>query len=124
MINFDKDKVIALHKLTAQKTGGDDGLRDSALLDSAIQSVYATFDGNELYPSIEEKAARLCFNLISNHAFVDGNKRIGVLVALIFLEVNGISIFTTNDDVVSLGLGVASGKMKYDDVLNWIKHNE
>ena len=65
-------------------------MRDFGLLESALESAYATFDGQELYPSKEEKGARLGYALISNHAFVDGNKRIGMYVMLTFLEVNGI----------------------------------
>jgi len=92
MIKIGKEKVLLLHQLMAEATGGDVGVRDEALLESAIENVYATFDGVELYPSKEEKAARLGFSLISNHAFVDGNKRIGIYIMLSFLELNGIRI--------------------------------
>ena len=92
MIKIGKEKVLLLHQLMAEATGGDVGVRDEALLESAIENVYATFDGVELYPGKEEKAARLGFSLISNHAFVDGNKRIGIYIMLSFLELNGIRI--------------------------------
>ena len=78
MIKFSKDKVLLLHELMAQETGGSIGVRDEALLESALEGAFATFDGQELYPTKEEKAARLGFTLVSNHAFVDGNKRIGL----------------------------------------------
>ena len=78
MIKFSSEKVKLLHQLMAQATGGSVGVRDEGLLDSAIEGAFATFDGVELYPSKEEKAAKLGYSLISNHAFVDGNKRIGV----------------------------------------------
>jgi death-on-curing protein len=103
-----------------EATGGSDGLRDSALLDSALEAAYATFDGNELFPSKEEKAARLGVGLISNHAFVDGNKRIGMYVLLSFLELNGIYIEATDEEVVEVGLAVARGDMKYQELLEWI----
>lgn len=90
MIKFSKAKVLLLHQLLIQETGGGSGVRDLGLLDSALENAFATFDGNDLYPSKEEKAASLGFSLISNHAFVDGNKRIGMYVMLTFLEVNGI----------------------------------
>lgn len=90
MIRFSKDKVLLLHKLIAEETGGSIGVRDEALLESALEGIYATFDGQELYPTKEEKGARLGYTLISNHAFVDGNKRIGMHIMLTFLEVNGI----------------------------------
>ena len=107
----------------AQATGGSVGVRDEGLLDSAIEGAFATFDGVELYPSKEEKAAKLGYSLISNHAFVDGNKRIGVCVLLSFLELNGIHIEAADEDVVSLGLGVADGSMEQKEILEWIhKH--
>lgn len=121
MIKFSKEKVLLLHQLMAEATGGDVGVRDEALLESAIENIYATFDGIELYPSKEEKAARLGFSLISNHAFVDGNKRIGIYVMLSFLELNGIRIWASNEDVVNLGLSVADGSADYNDILKWIQ---
>lgn len=120
MIKFSRDKVLLLHQLITQETGGSREIRDIALLDSALEGVYATFDGVELYPSKEEKGARLGFTLISNHAFVDGNKRIGMYVMLTFLAVNGVELDCTNDEVVEAGLGVASGKMKYEQLLEWV----
>ena len=123
MIRFSSEKVKLLHQLMGEATGGSIGVRDEGLLDSAIESAFATFDGVELYPSKEEKAARLGYSLISNHAFVDGNKRIGVYVMLSFLELNGIHIEAADEDVVSLGLGVAEGSMEQKDILDWIhKH--
>ena len=123
MIKFSSEKVKLLHQLMAEATGGSVGVRDEGLLDSAIEGAFATFDGVELYPSKEEKAAKLGYSLISNHAFVDGNKRIGVYVMLSFLELNGIHIEAADEDVVSLGLGVADGSMEQKDILDWIhKH--
>lgn len=121
MMEFSQDKVLLLHRLMLEETGGGDGVRDTALLDSALASAYATFDGNELYPTKLDKAARLGYALISNHAFVDGNKRIGMYVMLTFLELNGVQMTCTNEDVIHAGLGVADGSMKYEDLLNWVK---
>ena len=123
MSKFTKDKVLLLHQLMAEATGGAIGVRDMDLLGSALESVYSTFDGVELYPTKEEKAAKLGFSLISNHAFLDGNKRIGIYVMISFLELNGISLIATDEDVISLGMNVASGVFKYDDVLKWIKEH-
>ena len=120
MIKFSKEKILLLHQIMAQATGGSTGVRDNSMLESAIESAYATFDGIELYPSKEEKAAKLGFSLISNHAFVDGNKRIGIYVMLSFLDINGVRIEATNEDVVELGLSVAAGTSKYEDILAWI----
>ena len=123
MIKFSQDKVLLLHKLITEETGGDPELRDINLLDSALESAFQTFDGVELYPTKEEKGARLGFSLISNHAFVDGNKRIGMYVLLTFLEVNGIRLDVDNDDVARVGLAVASGEMKYNELLEWIREH-
>ena len=124
MIKFSQEKVLLLHKLITEETGGNPNIRDLALLDSALESAFQTFDGQELYPSKEEKGARIGYALISNHAFVDGNKRIGMYVLLTFLEVNGIRIQPTEDDVVRVGLAVASGKMQYEELLEWILDNK
>ena len=124
MIKFSEEKVLLLHKLITEETGGDPSLRDVALLNSALESAFATFDGVELYPSKEEKGARIAFSLISNHAFVDGNKRIGMYVLLTFLETNGIKIRPTNDEVARVGLALASGKMTCEELLDWIIDNE
>lgn len=124
MIKFSIEKVKLLHRLMSEATGGSVGLRDEGLLDSALESAFSTFEGIELYPSKEEKAAKICHSLVSNHAFVDGNKRIGVYVMLSFLEINGIRIEADNDDVINLGLSVADGSMKYEDILAWIKKHK
>ena len=124
MIKFSREKVLLLNQIISEATGGDPNLRDMGLLDSALESAYQTFDGKELYPTKQEKAARIGYSLISNHAFVDGNKRIGMYVLLTFLETNGIPINPTNEDVARVGLAVASGEMKYDDLLKWIYDNQ
>lgn len=123
MIKFSQEKVLLLHQLITQETGGDNSIRDYALLDSALESAFATFDGVDLYPSKEEKAARLGYALISNHAFVDGNKRIGMYVMLTFLEVNGIRMTCDNAQVAGVGLAVADGTMQYDELLKWVREN-
>ena len=124
MIRFSIEKVKLLHQLIAEETGGSIGIRDEGLLDSAIEGIYQTFDGKELYPSKEEKGARLGYSLISNHSFLDGNKRIGMYVMLTFLEVNGIKLECTNEEVAKTGLSVASGEMNYEDLLTWVKDHE
>lgn len=123
MIKFSKEKVLLLHQLIAEETGGSVGVRDEGLLESALETAFSSFDGQEFYPTKEEKGARLGYNLISNHAFVDGNKRIGVYVMLTFLEVNGIRLDCTNEDVVRIGLGVADGSMDYEALLAWVREH-
>ena len=123
MIKLSQDKVLYLHEIIAKETGGDAGIRDEGLLNSALESPFQAFGGVELYPTVEEKAARLGYALIANHAFVDGNKRIGMYVMLSFLQVNGIHIHPTNEEVARVGLAVASGTMSCEELLAWIVEN-
>lgn len=124
MIRFSKEKVLLLHKLMNEATGGSIGVRDEGLLDSALESVFAGFGDMEFYPTKEEKGARLGFALISNHAFVDGNKRIGVYIMLSFLEMNGIRLKCTDEELIEVGLSVAEGKMGYPEILEWVITHE
>ena len=120
MIKFSKEKVLLLHQIMAETTGGSVGVRDENLLESALEGTFAGFGDQEFYPTKEEKGARLGYTLISNHAFVDGNKRIGVYIMLSFLEMNGIRLQCTDDELVDIGLSVASGKMGYEELLQWV----
>ena len=124
MIKLSSTKIKLLHHMMAEATGGSVGIRDTGLLESAVESAFITFDGIELYPSKEEKAAKLGYSLISNHAFVDGNKRIGVYAMLVFLEINGVNIESNDKDVVELGMRVADGSMNHNDVLRWIENHK
>lgn len=108
----------------AEATGGSVGVRDEGLLDSALESAFAGFGDQELYPSKEEKGARLGYTLISNHTFVDDNKRIGVYVMLSFLEINGIKLRCTDGELVHIGLSVADGSMGYESLLQWVRNHE
>lgn len=121
MRSLEKETVMALHRLLTDTVGGAHGLRDGGLLDSAVLAAYATFDGVELYPTVEEKAARLAHSLIANHAFVDGNKRIGILVMLTFLRANGVPLVARDEELVALGLGVAAGELGYREILAFIE---
>ena len=123
MIRFSKEKVLLLHRIMAQATGGSVGVRDEGLLESALEAAFSEFGGVAFYPTKEEKAARLGYSLISNHAFVDGNKRIGMYIMLTFLEVNGIHMDCTNEDVVHAGLSVAAGTMDYEGLLAWVREH-
>ena len=124
MVRFSKEKVKLLHQLLAEATGGSVGVRDEGLLDAALESAFSGVGDREFYPSKEEKGARLGYALISNHAFVDGNKRIGTYIMLTFLEMNGIRIQCTDEELVHIGLSVADGSMKYDELLQWVRDHE
>lgn len=114
------DEIMALHTQLTERTGGSDGLREMGLLESAVYSADMSFGGEEIYKTVEEKSARLAYALISNHAFVDGNKRIGLLVMLMMLKINGVPMQFTQAELIDFGLSAASGKMDYEDILNWI----
>jgi death-on-curing protein len=120
MIKITKEQVMIMHSISIKETGGIDGLRDNSLLESALSSIFQTFGGEDLYPSIEDKAAMLSFSLINNHAFIDGNKRTGILALVAFLELNGIILKTTNSELIELGLGIASGNINQYKIKEWI----
>lgn len=123
MILLTTDEIIGLHEKLIERTGGSHGLRDRNLLESAIYSAQAVFDNEEAYPTSEEKAARLCYSITNNHAFVDGNKRIGVFTMLMTLKLNSVKISYTQTELTNLGLSVADGSFDYEAVLQWIiKH--
>ncbi len=124
MIRLTKKQVLMLHTQLIESTGGSDGIRDEGLLDSALESPFQSFGGEELYPSIQAKAARLCYGLVKNHAMVDGNKRIGAHTMLVFLAVNGYELKYTQNELVDLILDVADGKKVYEDLLKWILEHQ
>lgn len=120
MILLTIEEIIELHDKLIDRTGGSYGLRDQNLLESAVYSTVSGFEGSEAYPTVEEKAARFMFALINNHAFVDGNKRIGVFAMLMTLQLNSVKLNYTQSELVSLGLSVADGSNGYDEILAWI----
>lgn len=124
MIRLTKKQVLMLHTQLIKETGGSDGIRNNGLLDSALESPFQSFGGDELYPSIQAKAARLCYGLVKNHAMIDGNKRIGVHVMLVFLAVNGYELEYTQKELYDLTLGVADGENGCEDILKWILEHQ
>lgn len=124
MILLNKEQIKYLHSKMIQETGGSNGIRDEGLLDSALSAPFQSFGGMELYPSMIRKGARLCCGLIKNHAFFDGNKRIAIYAMLVFLELNGMEIECSEEELIALGLGIASGEIEEKDVGIWIvTHN-
>ena len=124
MILLTKDEIIKIHQKLIDRTGGSQGLRDEGLLESAIYSAEMQYEDIEQYPTAEEKAARLCFSLTNNHAFVDGNKRIGVVVMLMTLRLNNISLAYSQSELFRLGLSVAKGESEYESILTWINEHK
>lgn len=121
MILLTVDEIIYLHSKLIAKTGGSDGLRDRGLLESAVFGALGGFGDEEAYPTIVEKAARLMYSIINNHAFIDGNKRIGVVVMLTTLRLNEMNLKYTQAELIELGLNTASGTVDYNYILNFIK---
>lgn len=120
MIILSKEQIIILHKNLIAETGGIDGIRDENLLESAINAPFQTFDNTEVFPSIQQKAARLGYGLIKNHAFLDGNKRIGTHIMLVFLALNKIELDYTQMELSDTILKVASDEYSFEDLLKWI----
>ena len=120
MIKLTKQQVLNLHKQLINTTGGISGARDENILISALETPFQSYEGQELYPSIQAKAARLCYGLVKNHAMIDGNKRIGAHVMLVFLALNGVELQYTQKEFYSIILELASSKIEYEELLKWI----
>ena len=120
MIILNKRQILLLHEHLIDATGGSHGLRDEGLLESALASPFQTFGDFAAYPSVQQKAARLCFGLVKNHPFIDGNKRIGAHAMLVFLQLNRLQLEYTQEELSSVILSLAAGACGYEDLLQWI----
>ena len=121
MIKFSKEKILLLHKLIAEETGGSIGVRDEALLESALENAFSGFGGQEFYPTKEEKGARLGYTLISNHVFVDGNKRIGAMMTQTLLAWNGYFLNLKQGELADMFISIADGTTSAQELYEWIK---
>ena len=123
MIWISAEDVILIHSRVIEGSGGLDGLRDRDGLEAAVSAPMQTFDGTELYPTDIEKIARLGFGLASNHAFVDGNKRIGAMMTQLLLKWNGYDLTLRSGELADMFIAIAAGTAKEKDLLDWIsKH--
>ena len=120
MKKLSKEQILMLHTQLIQQTGGSDGVRDYNLLDSALETPFQSFGGDELYPTIQAKAARLGYGLIKNHCMIDGNKRIGTHAMLVFLALNGIELKYTQKELYETILDDAAGNIEYEGLLQWV----
>ena len=120
MRKLSKEQVLLLHTQLIEEFGGTDGVRDYNLLDSALETPFQSFAGEELYPTIQAKAARLGYGLIKNHTMLDGNKRIGAHAMLVFLALNGIEMKYTQKELYETVLSVAAGSLEYEDLIQWV----
>ena len=123
MKRLTKEQILMLHRTLIAESGGSAEIRDEGLLDSAINAPFQTFGGEELYPSLLEKASRLGYGLIKNHPFVDGNKRTGTHTMLVFLAVNHIELQYKDADLIQLILGVAAGEYDEAHLLAWLQYH-
>jgi len=116
-------EVLALHRQVVEQTIGPQAVRDLAGLTSAVAQPRMTFEGRDLYPNIEEKAAALCFSLILNHPFVDGNKRVGHAAMETFLVLNGCEIQAGVEEAEAIILQVASGQCTRERLVTWVREH-
>ena len=120
MIILSKEQILKLHANLIKATGGNVGIRDEGMLDLALNNPFQSFGGKELYPGIQAKAARLCFELVKNHAMLDGNKRLGAHVMLVFMELNGYELSYSQKELSDVILALASGDIDEREILQWI----
>ena len=113
-------EILEIYQRVMEQSGGLIGIRDFGALQSAATQPYVTFDGNELYPTLIEKAGALGFSLIQNHPFIDGNKRTGHAAMAMFLSINGYQIHASIDEQVEIILSVASGNLNRESFTNWL----
>ena len=121
MKRFTTQQLMLLHSIVIEKSGGTDGVRDEALLDSALEAAFQSFGGVDLYPTIVEKAAKLTYAIAMNHPFADGNKRIAAASMLLFLRLNGIKLSFTQEEFADFFFSLASGNVTQEELLGWIK---
>lgn len=112
-----------INEITTKKHGGPHGIRDNGLIESSLNLGNATFFGDDLYESIEEKIATIAYSLIKNHGFQDGNKRVGCIALLTLCIINDIPIKPTQEALIKLGIGVASGELNKEDIVEFIRNN-
>lgn len=124
MIEISFDKIKKMHRILAAETGGPVAMKNESSLAEALEGKFKTVGGQELYPTVEEKAAILGYSLIIKHPFFDGNMRLGMLAMLTLLEVNGIKIACTDEDIIKAGRSVAAGRMDYRQLLHWVLHHK
>jgi death-on-curing protein len=117
---IDLSEVLSIHAILIEKFGGASGVRDKELLDSAINSPFATFDGKELYPSCTEKAAALIESIVVNHLFTDGNKRTGYVLMRLLLMQSSLDIIATQDEKYEFVISIAEGKLDKMAIIKWI----
>lgn len=118
-----KETIIEIHRRKIEHFGGLDGVRDEGLLEAALAQPWQSFGGNDLYPTVEEKAARLAYEIISQHPFADGNKRTGAAVIGVILRTHGFRFKPRTEDFYATVYGIADGSLGYDDLVAFVRDN-
>ncbi len=121
MIYLYKHQLLKLHNQIINEFGGIHGIRNETLLTSALANPLQTFVGMDLYPSVVDKAVQLCFGIIKNHPFLDGNKRLGLHLMLILVHINGLKIDIAHDELTDIIFKVADGTFNRQDFLQALK---
>lgn len=116
-------QVLFLHARLIEETGGSHGVRDMGLLLSALGRPQATFEGQDLYPTIYQKVAAMSDAMINNHPFVDGNKRTGIGAAVLFLSLNGYVLSASNQELLDLTMEIAQKKTAIETIANWFERH-
>lgn len=114
-------QALELHRRIIEQSGGTPGILNLGALESALLQPRMTFGGEDLYPTLAEKAAALAFSIIRNHPFIDGNKRTGHAAMEVFLILNGHEVWSSVDDAERIILRVASGEMGREQFADWIE---
>lgn len=114
------EEVLKIHKLLIDQFGGSNGVRDKSSLNSAINRPFATFDQQELYPKPVDKAAAILESIVTNHPFIDGNKRTGYVLARLLLLKSGLDIVATQEDKYEMVIAVSKGEWKFEQIRNWM----
>jgi death-on-curing protein len=114
------NEVLDLYDRIMRQSGGSAGVRDFGALESALAQPRMIFEGEELYPTLADKAAALGFSLINNHPFIDGNKRLGHAAIEVFLVLNGYELEADVDEQEQIVLGVAAGQIKREELREWL----
>lgn len=121
MIYLNQNQVLKLHDKIINEFGGIHGIRNEASLQSALANPLQTFARLDLYPSVFDKAVQLCFGIIKNHPFLDGNKRIALHSMLILISINGLKIEIAHDELIDIIFKVADGSFNSSDLLQLLK---
>lgn len=120
-LRLTKDEVLRIHEVAIARFGGLDGVRDEGMLESALAQPHMTFDGIELYPSVEERAARYAYGICKDHPFIDGNKRVAAACLATYLRLGGVNFRPPHGEFLRVMLALAAGTLCYEELVSWVR---